>query len=547
MVFMDQVWRNLRCGEGHVGFLHPTTYLTDPKGARLRKAAYERLRRYWSINNAMMLFEETSYWSEYGIQIFGPAQRPSFMMMAGLVHPDTILPSLSHDGSGETPAIQHAVGGWDTRPHSRRVLNIDEDVLASWARLFDAPGTPALEARLLRPVTTDDLDALRVLAEQPVRLAYHDYHWTAGFHEKGAKEAGIIEWDTRIPDSWHEVILQGPQFTVATPFAKQPNERCKHNQDYTAWDLESLPESVVPRTNYQRSCTRDRYRGAVDTWNGRRSTLLWRVVWRRMTQPGLERSIQPAIIPPGPAYVDTVTGIAYANLVELGVTAGVLSSIPSDYLAKVSGRADLRDEFMRGLPVPRESPLDAAVLLRTLRLNCLTREYAPLWEELFDRAWLDEAWVDALPTQRPLEDINPGWTMATPLRTDLDRRKALVELDALVALMLGLSADQLCAMYRTQFAVLRKYEFNMLFDANGRKIAKDHQTAGVRQKKGDWELVNQWIENPGSVDLGQYEAPFFKPDREKEMRVAYEEFARRHHLEAPQVDGAATGAEVASA
>ena len=60
--------------------------------------------------------------------------------------------------------------------------------------------------------------------------------------------------------------------------------------------------------------------------------------------------------------------------------------------------------------------------------------------------------------------------MATPLRRDQDRRQALVELDALAALMLGLTAEQLCAMYRTQFAVLRKYEYKMAFDAEGRKI-----------------------------------------------------------------------------
>ena len=50
-------------------------------------------------------------------------------------------------------------------------------------------------------------------------------------------------------------------------------------------------------------------------------------------------------------------------------------------------------------------------------------------------------------------------------------RAALVDTDASAALMLGLSADQLCLMYRAQFPVLRKYEYGMFFDAAGRKIA----------------------------------------------------------------------------
>jgi hypothetical protein len=119
----------------------------------------------------------------------------------------------------------------------------------------------------------------------------------------------------------------------------------------------------------------------------------------------------------------------------------------------------------------------------------------------------------------------------------------LAELDALAALMLGLTAEQLCAMYRTQFAVLRKYEHKMVFDAEGRKICGYHQSAGYRQsllqdqaKAGDlpdewknlWKLYEQYEEDPESVDwMGLYTAPFTRADREIEMTRAYNEFQRR--------------------
>ncbi len=528
MAFMDHTWRS-SARDGTIGLLHPESHFADPKAGVLRRATYARLRRHFQFINELMLFEGVGHPVNYGIHVYGSSSPIRFVQLAHLLHPSQVDGSLLSDGSGEIPGIQHQQGGWDLRPHSSRVTVVDEVVLESWARLFDEPGTPPAEARLVRPVTVYDLDALRVIAGQSFRLADASFDWSAGFHEKAAKKDGLIEWSTRIPKSWQEVILQGPHMTVATPFAKQPNEECRSKGDYSTHDLESLPERLIPRTNYQRASPRDAYDAAIDHWSGKPCSEAWRVGWRRMTQPGGVRSLHACILPPGPVHVNTCCSLALRDGAAKTVAlAGFWSSLPFDYLVKVSGKTDLWMDAMQGTPFPDEGPFHAELLLRTLRLNSLTADYAPLWEKLFDPAWLYDDWTDPGPTQRPLNDVEPTWSMATPLRTDFDRRKALVELDALAALMLGLTADQLCAMYRTQFAVLRKYEFNMVFDAHGRKIAKDHQTAGVRQEKDDWKLVQEWIEAPGSVDLRIYEPPFFKPDREKEMRVAYEEFARRH-------------------
>lgn len=103
--------------------------------------------------------------------------------------------------------------------------------------------------------------------------------------------------------------------------------------------------------------------------------------------------------------------------------------------------------------------------------------------------------------------------MSTPLRRDAERRQALVEIDALAAVMLGIAADELCAIYRTQFGVLRKYERVMQMDANGRQVPRDvlkeHAVKGAR------------------ADLGRYVLPFIGVDREAEMTIAHAEFSRR--------------------
>jgi hypothetical protein len=180
----------------------------------------------------------------------------------------------------------------------------------------------------------------------------------------------------------------------------------------------------------------------------------------------------------------------------------------------------------------------------------LTADYAPLWEELFDPSWTDDDWTadpespwGQVLSRVPLGDVLPEWSKATPLRRDAERRMALVELDAIAAIMLGLTAEQLCAMYRTQFAVLRKYEYAMAFDAEGRKVCQHHQSAGYRQAqlqqqakdgqvdkrwKSVWQMVLEEEEHPGSVDWeGHFTPPFVRPDREAEMTRAFEVFNER--------------------
>ena len=64
-------------------------------------------------------------------------------------------------------------------------------------------------------------------------------------------EEGLFRGRLQGQRSWDDVILQGPHFTVANPFAKQPNPTMKNNLDWTEIDLEALPADFIPRTSYQ--------------------------------------------------------------------------------------------------------------------------------------------------------------------------------------------------------------------------------------------------------------------------------------------------------
>lgn len=92
--------------------------------------------------------------------------------------------------------------------------------------------------------------------------------------------------------------------------------------------------------------------------------------------------------------------------------------------------------------------------------------------------------------------------------------------------MLGLSADELCTIYRTQFAVLYGYDRNTyLYDANGRLVPNSVLT--IWRSKGDAISDDERKSiHPGSGLEYTYELPFRALDREADMRQAYAHFEK---------------------
>lgn len=100
----------------------------------------------------------------------------------------------------------------------------------------------------------------------------------------------------------------------------------------------------------------------------------------------------------------------------------------------------------------------------------------------------------------------------------------MVEIDALVALMLGVTADELCTIYRTQFAVLYGYDRNVYFyDANGRLVPNSVLVAW--RKKGEAVSLEERTATNAAGNTYVYELPFATLDREADMRRAYDHFS----------------------
>ncbi|AIA05697.1 Eco57I restriction-modification methylase domain-containing protein [Streptomyces noursei] len=578
--FMLLSWRATG-RRGVAGLIHPATHFTGAKEGALRRAAYRHLRLHADFVNAKLLFSPpVSDTTHFSVNVYAAPRAISFQHLSWLFHPLVLAESVRHDGSGDTPGIKHQ-GTWDTRPHLKRIVTVDKATLTDWQKLTGDEEAPFEEAKLLFPVTVSEEAAISALARWPHRLGALRPRISPGFHEKNDRTAGYFTWDSGPAEAWEDVILQGPFFGIATPFAKRPVEGARTSLQMEPWDVAGLAEGEVPRTNYRRATSKSRFVKAHDRWvdHERLAQLLdspaavhaaeaevlagqpdlaedseacaqavrvllelaserpysefHRVAWRRQIPSNTERSLFASLIPDGPVHVDLVNSASLHDDFKTVLLSGFMASLPLDYYLRATGRNDLRVGEAKTLPAPTLGhPLAHALLVRTLRLNAQTNAYAELWSKLYKASWAKDFWAAKVEWPSDLPDLSvgvgPKWTRDTPLRSEFDRRAALVEIDALVAVWLGISADELVAMYRARFPVLQQYEENMWFDATGRRIAKAHQQHGYGQPKESWKQLSSHKDFPfkGKVPEG-YEGPLYGANRVKEMQAAHGEFMRR--------------------
>ncbi|MGJ3510176.1 hypothetical protein ACR4XW_15860, partial [Enemella sp. A6] len=240
----------------------------------------------------------------------------------------------------------------------------------------------------------------------------------------------------------------------------------------------------------------------------------------RMAANTGERTLIPAIIPPGAAHVNAIYTSGNMQPRRLALLAGVLSTLLADLQVRSVPKADIHFSSIERLTFPlQDHPLAPKVLLRVMRLNCLTEAYSDFWEHVWDPIFKSDHWLlehESLAAS-DLGDVAASWTPRTPLRRDIERRNAQLELDVLVAKMLGISADEMSTVYRTHFPVLVGYDRNRYaYNSRGRLVSDSDQTmvSGRRESPGSESGTNP----PGN----EHTVTFRTFDREADMRSAYE-------------------------
>lgn len=544
--FLPRAWY-ISNARGASGFLHPEGVYDDPKGGMLREAIYRRLRYHFQFQNGLNLFPEVAHREKFSINVYNNIESGQFIHVSNLFHTAPLDASFEHSGQGVCEGIKDENNEWNLKGHKDRLILVNSDSLALFAKLYDAPGTPPLQARLPVVHSKQVLDVLQKFAKQPRRLGdlKDDYVSTVMWDETNAQKAGTIKRETRFPNDLREWIVSGPHFYVGNPASKTPRAICKEKADYDVLDLTELPDDYLPRSNYVPACAPAVYENRTPKvpWGDQKPvTEFYRIISRKMLSQSGERTLTTSIMPKESGHIDGAFSFLLRDVkLQVEVCAHFLSLV-YDFWLKTAGKGNFRDELASKLPVI-ESKFSIELQLRTLMLNCLTTHYAALWQQCWQEEFRQERWSKNDPRldNARFANLTPHWQRSCALRTDYERRQALVEIDVLAALALGLTLEELCAIYRIQFPVLRQNENDTWYDRRGRIVFTCSKgLPGVGFSRPEWNEIKDMPGGAVSRTITDdtlpggprertitYTAPFDKCDREADYATAWGVFKEK--------------------
>ncbi|MDM8549547.1 hypothetical protein QUF72_05695 [Desulfobacterales bacterium HSG2] len=542
--FLPQAWMIGR-KTGVSAFLHPEGIYDDPRGGGFREAVYPRLRGHFQFHNELKLFADVDHHAKFSINIYSNGQNETaFSHIANLYAPQTVYACFEHDGRGNVPGIKDEENKWNIKGHLARIIRVTDEELNLFASLYDTHGTSALQARLPALHSIQLISVLHKFSEHPKKLGDIDdeFYSTQHWNETTSQQDGTIRRKTCFPDMINQWILSGPHFFVGNPCYKTPREKCTKNSDYDILDLTELPDDYLPRTNYVPDCDPDEYLRRTPTvpWDDEKPvTNFIRLVHRGMLSQSGERTLISSVMPKESGHIHGAQSTVFKSTEVLIKATFFSHSLIADFYIKTTGRSNLHYTW-ENFPL---TELNLQETLRIFMLNCLTTHYAEIWNESWNNKFKKDSWAKPDPrlNNSKFSKLTRKWNRNCALRTDYERRQALVEIDVLAAMALNLTLDELRTIYRIQFPVLRQNESDTWYDRNGRIVfTVSKGLPGVGFSRPEWEEIKE--KQTGTVERTitdntlpggprertiTYHAPFDKCDREKDYETVWAEFEKR--------------------
>lgn len=544
--FLPQSWM-FSSKSGVAAFVHPEGVYDDPKGGALREKLYARLRYHFQFANERKLFPEVHHHTQFSLNVYGGPLMVSFDTISNLYDAKSIVECYEGDATAPIPGIKDENGDWNVKGHPDRIIHVTKKELSVFAKLFD--GSDEWKQARLPVLHAEELvEVLENFSKQQTTLENleNELFATECWHETNAQNDGTIERNVHFPESAADTIYSGPHIGVANPLFKTSRRICKLNSDYDNVDLTAIPENYLQRCNYSPACEIGEYaRRASETPWGTKYYADTKLVARKMLNQGGERTLIGSVVMGGVGHTNGIIGFDFADKNTEAVEGALFASVPYDFFIKAMGKSNLYADNAGKLPVVR-SKFDQQLLTRYLMLVCLTRTYVEYWRNHFFDVYTSDTWSKPDPrlSNTCFSTLTSEWTWDTPLRTDYERRQALVEIDALTAMALGMTLEQLKTIYRIQFPVLQSYEADTWYDANGRiTFTNNRSLVGVGFDRKEFELnmkdapagkkfyrtIMDDTMPGGPVERTiEYVAPFDRCDREQDYEIAWKFFEEKY-------------------
>lgn len=537
-------------GNGIFAFVHPDGVFTDPNGANLREYLYTKLTYLFQFENELNLFTGTNDHGRmrFTVSVYrSDGKKINFKAICNLFYPVTIDRCFNGEGNGKVPGIKDENNNWNTTGHPSRILRITSRTLEVLDNLYEG-GTNSKSTRFVFLHANPILKVFEKMITYPTRLCTYDSHLTPTvlWDETKNQKEGIIEKKLWFADQMSSVILSGPHINLANPFYQTARSKYNSSNDYDMVDLTNIGDNYRPRTLFSPKCDfGSYYQKMPQTQWGTSYCSEWRMLFRRMTGTSSERTLMVTIVPPGVAHINTINGIAFQD-VDLMVSAcGLFSSLIFDTFAKSTGRVDIYYETIKNLPIIQDDVFLPLIKHRVLLLNCLTQEYSDIWKQLYHNSIIEDGWSKDDPRldNSVFVTASNHWNARNVLRSEYERRQALLEIDVLVAMSLGLDLSDLLQVYQCQFPVLAKNEGSTWYDSTGRVAFSTRNMGNLIYKRPEWEnlvkdapagkkfyrIITDDTMPGGPVERTiEYVAPFDRCDREKDYEIAWKFFEEKY-------------------
>ncbi|NBG88129.1 Eco57I restriction-modification methylase domain-containing protein [Isachenkonia alkalipeptolytica] len=544
--FLPLGW-NYSCKNGIVAYLHPEGVYTESKGGKLRSLMFTRLRKHFQFQNQKNYFE-IGHRERYSINIYGDEKRIEFETIANLIEVKTIDKCYELNSTeGQVPGIKDNDGNWSVDGHNDRMIKITKNELMVFSELFDG-NNHYLFARLPAVHAVQLIKVFDTIANYSLKLNKdtENVFSTQMWQETGDQKSGLIERKTVFPEGLYQMIYSGPHIGVSNPLYKTPRRISEKKGDYESIDIDYIDELYCQRTNYVPGISKNEFFDHSPRTNwGTNYLNEYKVIMRRRLNLSGERTLIPAIVAPQTSHIHTITGLSFKNNDNLLLFTGLLSSIVYDAIIKNIGKEDVYFETLKNLPILKLDYIAKRIIIRSRLLNCLNKAYSTLWDESMDNLPEKDEWSkkDNRLKSHFFSNVKNKWQKKNTLTSDFERRQALIEIDVLTSIGLGLRLDQLTNVYRIQFPVLQDNEANTWYDKNGRIVFTTNRAlTNVGLPRSVWEKIKEaesgtftktYLDDTmpgGPVERSiEYVAPFDRCDREKDYETAWRFFEEKYN------------------